>query len=90
MKKFITLIIISFLFSGCWVLVEPVPTHSIVVEYCDYELEYFPRSDYPTYCEGSCCVWQDEYSHYWCEEVWCEAYNYCGWELVENGCYDYY
>ena len=97
MKKLVTFIIVSFLFSGCWVVVDPYPvstvtvsTPEVVVTSCTYDEPYGPYSDAPTYCEGDCCVWQDLYSTMWCEEVWCRAYNYCGYELVENGCYHYY
>ena len=91
MKKVIIFFIATFLFSGCWVAVEPSPVHSVVVEYCEPGITY-PRSDYPAYCEGECCVWQDEYYDLFCEEVWCltEHKNYCGWELVQSACGEYY
>ena len=92
--------IVSIFLPGCWIVLEPVPTHyetvvveepaiTVVAEYpiCDYGLDPYPYKDV-AYCTDDSCVWEFYYSSYYCEEEWYYS-NTCGWELGYRDCYAY-
>jgi len=100
MKKLLTLISLSFFFSGCFVVPEaprgvkvtasvPVATVKVTpmpeVLLCEYSPEPYYSS--PAYCDGTCCVWEFEGFYSMCEEAWCNYSDGCGWSFLYQDCY---